>query len=354
MSVLIKNGRVWNGELFSQKDILIEGAIIKEVADHISCDDAFQYDATGKIVTPGLVDIHMHMRGISPDRFGMQAEMACFPFGVTAANDAWGEQGDKKLLDTFMIKNTVFVIVDIVNNHACFENADRMLEKYGTKAIGIKVCFDKSNAQVEDITPLKEACDYATEKNLKVMVHCSDSPVAMQEIIKVLRSGDILTHAFHGRGNHAMQDDFECLLIARERGIYIDVGMAADVHTNFDIFSAAIKNHIVPDIISTDLTKNSCYKRGGRYGIAMCMSVAKHLGMTEEDIFCAVTTAPAKALNKAAEWGWLKEGRTADIAVFDYTNEVFDLTDNTGTNIKSEKGYKCVLTISDGEVVYRG
>ena len=253
-----------------------------------------------------------------------------------------------------MLKNTVFMFVDFVDNHAYFENADIMLEKYGKKAIGIKVCFDKNNVQVEDIAPLKEACEYATENNLKVMVHCSDSPVAMSEIVNVLRPGDILTHAFHGRDNNAMQDNFESLKIARQRGIFVDLGMAADAHTNFEIFSIAIKKHIVPDIISTDITKNSGYKRGGRYGLTMCMSVAKQLGMTEEDIFRAVTSVPAKALDKSEEWGCLKEGRTADIAVFDYTEEAFDLTDNSGTNIKGDKGYKCVLTISDGEVVYRG
>ncbi|MBO5913496.1 MAG: amidohydrolase family protein [Clostridia bacterium] len=118
--------------------------------------------------------------------------------------------------------------------------------------------------------------------------------------------------------------------------------------------SIAIKKHIVPDIISTDITKNSGYKRGGRYGLTMCISVAKQLGMTEEDIFRAVTSVPAKALDKSEEWGCLKEGRTADIAVFDYTEEAFDLIDNSGTNIRGDKGYKCVLTISDGEVVYRG
>ena len=87
--------------------------------------------------------------------------------------------------------------------------------------------------------------------------------------------------------------------------------------------------------------------------MTMCMSLAKHLGMSEEDIFRAVTSAPAKALGKHNEWGYLGVGRCADIAVFDYTDEGFDLTDKGGNRVASKKGYRCVLTLSDGEVVYK-
>ena len=87
--------------------------------------------------------------------------------------------------------------------------------------------------------------------------------------------------------------------------------------------------------------------------MTMCMSIAKHLGMSEEDIFRAVTSSPAKALGKENEWGHLKVGRCADIAVFDYTNEGCDFADKAGNHIVSEKGYRCLLTVADGELVYR-
>ena len=75
--------------------------------------------------------------------------------------------------------------------------------------------------------------------------------------------------------------------------------------------------------------------------------------MREEDIFRAVTSNPAKALGQESEWGYLQVGRIADIAVLDYTDEGFDLTDKAGNHIGSQKGYRCVLTVSDGQVVYR-
>ena len=87
--------------------------------------------------------------------------------------------------------------------------------------------------------------------------------------------------------------------------------------------------------------------------MTMCMNIARTVGMQEEDIFRAVTSNPAKALGKSDEWGYLQIGRIADIAVLDYTDEGFDLTDKAGNHIESQKGYRCVLTVSDGQVVYR-
>ena len=87
--------------------------------------------------------------------------------------------------------------------------------------------------------------------------------------------------------------------------------------------------------------------------MTMCLSICRALGMHEESIFRAVTSKPAMAFGMEGEWGYLKEGRCADIAVFDYTDESFHLSDKAGNQVSSPKGYRCVLTISDGQVVFR-
>jgi len=351
--ILIKNGRVWNGRQFLYADVLTDGEAVSKIEPNISENADFVYDADGKTVSAGLVDAHVHMRGISNDIFGMQAEMSCFPFGVTAAADAGGGQGDKSLLDSFMLKNVIFVGVSLKSNHIDLAKTEEDLSRYGEKAIGLKVYFDTTVSEVSDITPLREACELARKKNLRVMVHCSHSPTEMSNILNTLGVGDILTHSFHGGENNAAEDQFESMRNAQKRGIVIDAGMAGHVHTDFGVLAKAIEIGIVPNVISTDITKCSAYIRGGRYGMTMCMNIAKTLGMREEDIFRAVTSNPAKALGKEAEWGHLKVGRIADIAVLDYTDEGFDLTDKAGNHIGSQKGYRCVLTVSDGQVVYR-
>ena len=350
--ILIKGGRVWDGERFLYADVLTDGEIISKIEPHISEKAEFVYDATGKTVTPGLVDAHVHMRGLN-QKFGIHAELSSIPFGVTAAADAGAAYGDKALLDTFLLKNVVFVSAKFQNNQAIFDSVEKRLEAYGEKAVGIKVYFDTTVSDIQDIQPLCRVVEYAEQKNLRIMVHSSNSPVSMQELLGALRTGDILTHAYHGGKNNVSEDGYECIKKAKSRGVIIDAGLAGHVHTDFKVFGDAISCDAMPDIISTDITKFSAYTRGGRYGMTMCMSIAKHLGMSEEYIFRAVTSNPAKALGKENEWGYLKVGRCADISVFDYTDEGFDLTDKAGNHICNTQGFRCVLTVSDGQVVYR-
>jgi len=349
--ILIKNGRVWNGEKFFFADVLTEDKKIIAVEKGISTLADFVFDATDKTVSPGLVDAHVHMRGISSEEFGINAEMSCLPFGVTAACDAGGGFGNREMLNFIAVKNRVFVSVMVEDNRVCFENTEKLLELYGEKAIGLKLYFDTEVSEVRDIAPLIQTVKYAEKHGLKVMVHSSNPPVSMGELLAVLRKGDILTHAYHGGKNTVADDGFECIFEAKKRGVVIDAGMAGHVHTDFKIFENAVCCGAIPDIISTDITRFSAYKRGGRYGLTMCMSIARHLGMKEEDIFRAVTRGPAKALETEKEWGNL-DG-CADIAVFEYAEEGFDLTDKSGNNIKSTKGYRCVLTVSNGDLVYK-
>lgn len=350
--ILIKNGKVWDGERFYFADVLTDNEKISKIADKIDEAAEFEYDASGKIVSAGLVDIHVHMKGIASEKFGVEPNMSSFPFGVTAVNDAGSAYGDRALLDSFAVKNAVFVGVDVRDNHANFTVTEKLLKKYGDKAIGVKVYFDTALTEVSDIAPLKEICDYAKSRNLKVMVHCSNSPTSMAEIVDTLSAGDILTHIYHGGENSCTENDFEAFKLAKQKGVVMDAGFAGYVHTDFCNFKKAIKCGFLPDTISTDITRLSAYTRGGRYGMTMCMNIAKTVGMSEENIFRVITSTPAKVLGKENEWGHLKEGRCADIAVFDYTNEGFDLTDNAENQLKSDMGYRCILTIADGQVVY--
>ncbi|MBE5783801.1 MAG: hypothetical protein E7329_10855 [Clostridiales bacterium] len=352
-NILIKNGRIWNGSSFLWGDVLIAGNIIAKIAPAISGAAAFIFDAKGKTVLPGLVDAHVHMRGISPRCWGTPAESSCFPFGVTAAADAAGIYGSKAHLDSFLLKTAVFVPVRFKQNQVDFTETEKMLNAYGDRAVGIKVYFDAPLSGVSTTAPLKLACAFARKKGLRTLVHCAHSPAPMKEILNILDAGDILTHAFHGGENHAALDGYESIKAAQKRGVIIDIGFAGHVHTDFQILREAIERGVVPDLISSDVTGHSAFTRGGRYGLTLCMSIARHLGMKEEDIFRAVTSNPARALGKENEWGALREGGCADIAVLDYTRESFDLTDQSGHRVHSPSGYRCLLTVGDGQIVYK-
>lgn len=350
--ILIKNGRVWDGQKFLEADVLTDKELVAKIQPGIDEKADFVFDAAGKIVSAGLVDLHVHMAGISSKVFGIHADLSCLPFGATAAVDAGGGLGDRTVLDSFLVKNLVFAGIRILDNHANFEKTEQMLENYGDKVVGIKVYFDTSNPQVLDITPLQEACSYARERNLLVMVHCTGSPTSMAQVLETLSPGDILTHTYHGGQNTAAEDDFACIQAARQRGIIIDAGFAGHVHTNFAVLRAAFEKGVYPDTISTDITNRSAYMRGGRYGLTMAMSFCRTLGMPEEAILKAVTTAPAKVVGQA-QWGSLQVGGIADIAVLDYADEAYDTTDSAGNRLQDSRGYRCLLTVANGQVVYK-
>lgn len=351
--ILIKNGRIWDGERFFYGDVLTEGDKICRMEPEITCEKAFVYDAAGKIVSAGLIDPHIHARGLSGPEYAISPEAATFPFGVTAAADAGSRLGDRQVVEQFAVKMCIFVDSKIENNHLNEEITAQRLSQYGDKAIGIKMFFDDTSKNVLDITPLQEVCAIARSRNLKVLVHCNHSPTPMLDIVKTLAPGDILTHVFHGGKHTCLEEDFAAFRLAREKGVTLDAGFAGYVHTDFGVLHAAFSAGFFPDTISTDITCNSAYRRGGRYGLTMAMSMARTAGMEETEIFRAVTTSAAASLGMGGQWGALKPGETADIAVLEYGDEGFDLTDKAGNHIASREGYRCLLTVCNGQIVYR-
>lgn len=351
--ILIKGGRVFDGEGFLTADVLTDGRVIAKIAPDIRDSEAHLLDASGKTVTAGLVDLHTHLLVSPSDGFGAQAELATLPFGVTAAADAGREVGNTEILDAFLVKSTVFVNVTIQNNRADLRRAEVALAHFGARAVGVKVYFDTATSEVEDTAPLAAVASFAEERGLCVMVHATGSPTPMSELLGVLRAGDILTHAYHGGVHTAAEDGFRALRAAKARGVVIDAGFAGHIHTDFRILREAIAAGATPDTISTDITRLSAYTRGGRYGMTMCMTIAREAGMSEEAIFRAVTTAPAKALGKGEEWGSLRVGRSADIAILEYGNEGFSLTDRAANRMESKRGYRCLTTLLDGQIVYQ-
>lgn len=350
VQILIKNGRVWDGERFYNADVLTDGRIISKIAPNIACEKAYVYDAAEKIVSAGLVDSHVHMHGLSGAVFAIAGEMACFPFGVTAAVDAGGNLGDKAWIDRLAVKSLVFAESTVKNDHLNRESTLQRIARYGDRAVGIKLYFDDTSPNVRTDASLQEVCSLARELGVKVMVHCNSSPIPMEDIVKTLAPGDILTHIFHGGKHDCTENAFAALRLAREKGVVLDAGFAGHVHTDFRVLRTAFAAGFYPDTISSDITCNSAFRRGGRYGMTMCMRMARTAGMAEEDILRAVTSTPAAVLGR--QWGRLTVGGCADIAVFDDTRDGFCLTDGAGNCLQNERGYRCVLTVADGNIVY--
>ena len=350
---IVKNARIWDGNAYVSGDLSVSGNKIVGMGESVALDNAEIIDACGKLITPGLIDIHTHIKNISNNTFGNDASLCTIPFGVTAAVDGGACKGNSEYLDTLIIDSAVFVAVDVKDDELCLENVEERVARYKDYFAGIKIYLDTSSPNVKTINVLKKACAYADEKGYRIMVHTTGTPAPMTEVVDILRVGDILTHAYHGGQNNSLDEDFAAIFNAKEKGVVVDAGMACHVHTDFNVLKKAIEKGALPDTISTDVTRLSSYARGGIYGLTMCMGICRHLGMKEEDILRCVTTNAARVMNRP-DWGVLKVGGDATFAILDTNSkEAFSVTDKAGNHFEGDVGYKCVLTAIKGEIVYR-
>ena len=347
-TLLIANGRVFDGEKFIVGDVLVSGGIVEKIGTCLTADRVF--DATGMTVLPGLVDVHLHIKGVSSPAWSVDAEQGCFPVGVTAAADASASQGDRASLENLPVKNGVFVVAGTKEPRS-FAVVTERLQRYGDRVLGIKVLYDrKMNPALTDEGTLVAIRDFAHERNLPLTVHTANSPVPMDTLLSVLAPGDIATHVFHGGENSAVEDGFACLKKAQNRGVLLDSCICAGEHADFEIYRKAIAAGVYPDLIGTDLA-DEILPRGGSYGLTVCMTVARALGMPEDAVFRAVTGQAGNALRRP--WGQLKEGGSADIAVLQWTKQPMEMTDRGGNRIASDYGYCCRLTLRSGKIVHQ-
>lgn len=350
-SLLIRGGRLFDGEQFSNADVLITDGMVEQIAPSIDIPVKKVFDASGMTVLPGLVDGHMHIAGLSSDKWGAPAQAACWPFGITAAADCGTIKGCPELLDALGVHTAVYLAVGTRDDEAVLDRAEKLLPQFGDRVVGIKVCYDTGeNSKLRSTRPLEQICEFAHSRGLRVHVHTTNTPIPMADLLGTLSKGDIATHVYHGTEHNVAADGFACVLDAQRRGVVIDTGFAGGWHVNFRIFADAVAAGAQPDTISTDQVKPFMYSLGGRYGLPQCMSMARTMGMAEDDIFRGVTSAPADAIRRP--WGRLKVGCPADITVLNWENEPFCLKDRAGNRLQSAQGYRCKLTVSQGNIVY--
>lgn len=350
--LLIRNGSVWNGKEFVDGDVAIAEGKIVAVGNTDGFEPEYSYDAKGGLICPGLIDSHVHLAKVSIDQWGCLPEATMYPLGVTAVAEA-GCGTTSKAVDEFKLKTVLFVCTSIVDDDVDFDEVEKLLAAHPGRAIGLKAYYDVGTSDVQTIAPLRKICDYAHEHGLKVMVHCTNPPVPMAQVLGCLGKGDICTHIFHGIGHTVVEDDFACLREAHERGVILDSGLAGGFHCSYDIIAQALERGLLPDTLSSDAVRLSSFRRGGCYGLPMVMTIFRNLGMPEEAVLRSVTSTAAQVMNRADEWGMLEPGRNADVTVLGYGDLEIDSTDRTGGRFTSDKGYYCKLNIADGDIVYR-
>lgn len=327
-------------------------------------------DASGCIVTPGFIDFHTHLAAGLSD-IGINGEAVYFSMGVTTAVDA-GSAGTANyeafrlctMHGRLRIKAFLNVCPAGLATNAYHEYLDptcfqkdtilRYLEKYSDQLLGLKLRTSRNIVGEYGMKPLEEALKIAAEASRPLVVHTTNPPVKAEELVRVLRPGDIYAHVYHGTGEHIVREGKVVpeMYEHRRRGVIFDAANGTN-HFSFDVASTCLAEGFTPDIISTDLTVKSLFKGRRVFSLPFVLSKYLALGLPLQHIIRASTTAPAKLIGEERELGSLCEGTCADIAVHRIIKCKTQFEDSMQKVINSDSLLRTEMAMREGTVVFR-
>ena len=350
-----------NGEVLSAED-RIDPALASTVVD-----------ISGKVLTPGLIDIHGHFYHGGTGS-SVHADQNCLGSGVTTALDA----GSSGFLNYDAMRDYVFPahqtrLLALLHIGAVGLAANRILggglhdmriidvdrtaqtikENRG-KLLGVKVRMHMDAVAYWNApTAMKLAREAADQSGGLLMVHVSGTPIPLPQILDHLKPGDISTHAFNGNPESILDNSGKIrkeVQEARDRGVIMDVGHAG-VHCDVEVVRAALEQGLAPDTISTDIH----LAPPGRSVYLMNDLISKFhaLGMSLEDAIKASTSRPAQVLGLEENIGSLVPGMAGDAAVFDLREGRFVWHDMAGHNVEGKVRLDPFLTIKAGKIVWQ-
>ena len=372
--IIIKNGKVFQTPDGSAQicDVAVNGKKIAKVGDLSADKGTVTIDASGTLVTPGLIDEHLHLYTDGSDE-GIPADLTLLPNGITSAID--GGTAGVSTFDSFYkidIQNSItslksFINVSSLGMLSCrtFENTriedyeeERLLEmaaKYPEHIIALKMRYSIDlNPQIQKEC-LDRCLELAEKMGLPLVVHVTNPPVDMAEIASKLRPGDVFCHCFQGKGDSIIGADGRVkpdVWEAKKRGVLFDASNGTNNYSH-DIAMAAIREGFYPDFISTDCSHvfHSYYKPKC-FALPYIMSKYLALGMSVEEVIRRVT-GNAAAFGKWERKGKIAEGMDADLCIMKLAEQKTVFKDYRDCEIEGDRLFSPQLTIKDGTIVYR-
>src|SRR5580693_8282317 len=372
--LVLQGGHVIDAKnnLSAVRDVAIRDGKIAAVAEHIDPAQAFKVvNVDGLYVTPGLVDIHVHVYAGTGEKGSYAGDLSVYPdgftfrAGVTTVADAgcagWRNFEDFKQKVIDRSKTRVLDFLNIVGagmRGGAYENdlgdmeaapAADMAKRYKDVIVGIKTAHYAG----PEWTPVEHAVEAGSIAHIPVMVDFgTDHPERplYDLLTKKLRPGDIYTHCYSGL-RHELTDAGKVnpgMIEGRKRGVIFDVGHGGGSFA-WRIAVPAIKQGFLPDSISTDLHIGSM--NTGMKDMLNLMSKFLALGIPLDDVILRSTWNPAREIHHE-ELGNLSVGSPADVAVLRLETGRFGFTDMYGARMDGSRKLTCELTIRAGKVVY--
>ncbi|HZQ08586.1 MAG TPA: amidohydrolase/deacetylase family metallohydrolase [Anaerolineae bacterium] len=347
--LVIRSGRVidpsqgWD----SKKDIALQGGQVVAAADSIPPNQARQVvDARGLIVTPGLIDIHVHVyEGVS--HYGINADENCIYRGVTTAIDA-GSSGAqtfpgfrKYVVEVSRTRILAYLNLSMIGMitewppgeleqilYADTDFALKTLEANRDLLLGIKLRLDRHAAGANGREALTRGRAVSDAAGLPLMIHIGDTTPPLPEILAETCAGDVITHCFHDKEGGILDATGQVLpevRAAAERGVYFDVGHGRGSFS-FQVARQAMEQEFLPATISSDLHSHNY--RGPVFDLATTMSKFLYLGLTLSEVIEKTTVTPARSIRMENQLGTLRPGACADVTLLELREGAFPLTDS--------------------------
>ena len=361
--LIIKGGRVIDPSvrLDAIRDVAISGGRIVAVEATIAGDAADILDARGKLVVPGLLDIHTHA-GRSAEGPGLVLQD-----GVTGWIDA-GSQGAERIGETIAVARSSpqpgRVLINIGRNGILPEGDTMDLKRADVDAardaiaknrdfiVGVKARLSRDVAGENDYEVLRRAQEVATSFSLPVMIHMGQTISPLPKLVDLLKRGDIVTHMFAPPPNSIIDESGHILpeiLAARRRGVWFDVGNGQNGHMRWDTIAAIMKAGFWPDTFSTDWNTNS--HETGVIDLPNCMSKLFGYRMTLDEAIARATVNPARIFPLFNDRGTLNVGAPADLALLELRKGNFEFLDNYKNKITGHQRFFPSATVLGGKRV---
>ncbi|HKH01016.1 MAG TPA: amidohydrolase/deacetylase family metallohydrolase [Bradyrhizobium sp.] len=376
--LVIKGGDVLDPSqsLRGKRDIGIRWGVVEAIEPEIAPARALKtIDATGKLVTPGLIDLHCHVYPYG-SAIGIPADELVQFQGTTTVVSA-GDAGVNNLaaLRRYIVAQSrarIYAFVHIANNglsafpvaelynidNAQMEACAMALAENQDFLIGVKVRMSENVIFKHGLEPLKrgiKACEMCGWP-ARMMVHIGGVETAelMSQILDLMRPGDVLTHAYSGAPNVAgaftniVQDGrlLPAALAAKQRGVMFDVGHGGGSF-DFTVAEVALPGGCGPDTISSDIHVFSGNSPGMPF-LPNVMSKFLILGYSLEQVVTMTTTAPAKIINRAPKIGTLQIGAPADVAIMELVEGPVSFLDTRNNKREGKTHLKPIQTVING------
>lgn len=380
--LIIRNGRVFNSEngTWSRNSVCVkEGRMYLGESAGDTADEVI--NAGGNWVLPGLIDEHLHI-AYKLSNIGANPDPLCLPCGITTACEA-GAVGIANF-EPFYYHSKLYTQTRVVcylhvnsyglqNGIGTVEESHQLSEfneagirelfnRYPDFLRGLKVRICKATTppglRLDAVKRTVEIADAVNRDGhfCAVDVHYDNLPedVTLAQLLAVLRRGDILSHAFQNKGETILDASGhvqECVKEAQRRGVLLD-DCHGRPHWAFSVIEPALADGVRTDILSSDTINSSAYTRPC-FSLLHAMCTLSAAGTPTEDIFRAVTSAPAKALGISDYAGKIADDRPADLVILREikTDQVFH--DKFGNSRPANKVFVPLMTVKSGKVAYR-